>query len=149
MPILLSPKKERILPVIPLREGVLFPYVETILSFGRPISVSALEAAFNTDRLACFLTQKDPKISEPTKDDLYQIGTLGKIERVLRTENEIHAWVRGISRVRLESLEAVQPFLVGKIVELPEIQETSDEVIALVNSPVSYTHLTLPTNREV
>jgi len=134
MTIVLSPKKEKILPIVPLREGVLFPHVETILSFGRPMSVAAVKAAFKTDRLICFLAQKDPRISEPNKEDLYQIGTLGKIERVLRTEGELYAWVKGISRVRLESLEAVQPFMVGKVVELPEIQETSDKITALVNN---------------
>jgi len=134
MTILLSPKKEKILPIVPLREGVLFPHVETILSFGRPVSVAAMEAAFKTDRLVCFLAQKDPRVSEPTEENLYQIGTLGKIERVLRTEGELHAWVKGFSRVRLESLEAVHPFMLGKVVELPEIQETSDKITALVNN---------------
>jgi len=131
---LLSLKKEKILPIVPLREGVLFPHVETILSFGRPISVAAVKTAFKTDRLVCFLAQKDSRISEPTKEDLYQIGTLGKVERVLRTEGELYAWVKGISRVRLESLEAVQPFMVGKVVDLPEIQEDSDKITALVNN---------------
>jgi len=134
MPILLSPRKERVLPIVPLREGVIFPHVETILSFGRPASVAAVEAAFKTDRLVCFLSQKNPKVAEPTKDDLYQIGTLGRIERLLQTENEINAWVKGISRVKLESLEAVKPFMVGRVVEIPEIVETSDEVTALINN---------------
>jgi len=134
MPILLGPTKEKIIPIVSLREEVIFPHVETILSFGRSASISAIEAAFKSDRLVCFLTQKNPKIAEPTKDDLYQIGTLGKIERLLRTENELHAWVRGISRVQLQSLEALSPFMVGRVVELPEIQESSDEVLALVNN---------------
>ncbi|MGB9706945.1 MAG: endopeptidase La [Microgenomates group bacterium] len=134
MPILLSPRKERVLPIVPLREGVIFPHIETILNFGRPISVAAVEAAFNSDRLACFLSQKDSKVDEPTKDDLYQIGTLGRIERLLRTESELYAWVKGISRVRFESLEAVKPFMVGRVVEIPEISESSDEITALTNN---------------
>jgi len=134
MTILISQKKEKTLPVVPLREGVLFPHVEAILSFSRPVSIAALEAAFKTDRLVCFLSQKDSSVSLPTKDDLYRVGTLGKIERVLRTDNEVHAWVRGISRVRLESLEMVKTFMVGRITELSEIQEFSDEITALVNN---------------
>lgn len=136
MPILLSPRKEKILPVVAIREGVVFPHIETILSFGRSSSIAAVEAAFKTDRLICFFSQKNSRIAEPTKEELYQIGTLGRIERLLRTENEIHAWVKGISRVRLESLEAVKPFMVGKVVEVPEIIESSDEVTALANNLV-------------
>jgi len=136
MTFLLSPKKERILPVVPLREGVLFPHVETILSFGRPSSIAAVEAAFRSDRLVCFLTQKGQEIEGTNEIKLYQIGTLGKIERLLRTENELNAWVKGIGRVQLESLEATTPFMVGKFIELPEISEVSDETTALANNLV-------------
>lgn len=136
MTISLNHKKEKVFPVVALREGVIFPHIETILSFGRPSSVAAVEAAFKADRLICFFTQKNPKINEPTKDDLYQIGVLGKIERLLRTENEIHAWVKGLSRVQLISLETVKPFMVGRLVEVPEIIETSDEITALANNLV-------------
>jgi ATP-dependent Lon protease len=134
MPILLSPSKQKILPIVPLREVVIFPHVETILSFGQQTSIAAIEAAFNSERLVCFFTQRNSKIEELTKDDLYQIGTLGKIERLLRTENELHAWIKGISRVRLESVEALKPFMVGKVIEIPEFSESSDEITALTNN---------------
>lgn len=127
----LRPKKERIIPVAPIRQGVIFPHTEIVLTFGRPQSVAAVEASFKNDRLICFFSQRNPRVGNPGKDDLYQIGTLGKIERLLRTESELHAWVKGISRIKLEFLRAFQPFLIGEVFELPEIVENTDEVQAL------------------
>ena len=136
MPILLGPSKEKTLPIVAIREGVVFPHTETVLSFGRPASVAAVEAAFKGDSLVAFFSQKNPRLSEPGKDDLYQIGTLGKVERVLRTETETHAWVKGLSRTKLESIDATTPFLVGKVIDVPEIVENSDEVSALSSNLV-------------
>ncbi len=136
MPILLGPSKEKTLPIVAIREGVVFPHTETVLSFGRPGSVAAIEAAFKGEALVAFFSQKKPKLADPGKDDLYQIGTLGKVERVLRTETETHAWVKGLSRVKLESIDATVPFLVGKVIDVPEIVESSDEVSALSSNLV-------------
>ena len=63
MAILLGPQKnrpsEKTLPLVPLREGVVFPHTEAVLTFGRPKSNAGVEAAFKTDRLIVFVTQKD------------------------------------------------------------------------------------------
>jgi ATP-dependent Lon protease len=134
MNILLNPSREKILPIVPIREGVVFPHIETVLSFGRPQTVASVEAAFKSDRQICFFSQKDSRVAEPDKDGLYQLGTLGKIERLLRTETDLHAWVKGIARVKLESIEATRPFMVGKVVEIPEILEASNEINALANN---------------
>lgn len=136
MNILPTLKKEKVLPIVPLRETVIFPNVEAILTFERLASINAIEAAFKTDRLVCFFTQKDPQIDKPTSKDIYKIGTMATIERLLRTEHELNAWVKGITRVQLESLEAVTPFMVGRVVEIPQIVESGDEVIALANNLV-------------
>jgi len=134
MSIILHPKKERIFPIASIRRGVVFPYTETILTFGRPQSVAAVEAAFRNDRLICFFSQKNSRVDNPGRSQLYQVGTLGRIERVLRTENELHAWVKGTARVKLEALQTNQTFLVGTVVEVPEILESSDEVRALTSN---------------
>jgi ATP-dependent Lon protease len=134
MPILLGPAKEKILPLVSIREGVVFPHVEMVLTFGRPQSVAAIEAAFRSDRLVGFFSQKNPRLADPSKDDLYAIGTLGKIERLLRTETELHAWTKGVARIQFKSLEAVKPFMVGRVEEVSEIIESSDEITALANN---------------
>ncbi|PIU02456.1 endopeptidase La [Candidatus Shapirobacteria bacterium CG09_land_8_20_14_0_10_49_15] len=131
MKLTLSSEKQKILPIAPIRKGVIFPHIETVLTFGRPQSVAAVEAAFQNDRLICFFSQKNFQVQNPGQGELYQMGTLGRIERLLRTENDLHAWVKGLSRVALGSIQANQAFLVGQVVEVPEILESSDEMTAL------------------
>jgi len=136
MATLFGPKKEKILPIGAIRQGVVFPHTELVLTFGRPQSIAAVEAAFKSNRIICFFSQKNPQVENPAKEDLYQIGTLARVERLLRTETEIHAWVKGLGRIQLESLEATEPFLVGQVVEIPEIIEDSPEIRALTNNLV-------------
>lgn len=129
MPILLGPTKEKILPVVSIREGVVFPHTETILSFGRPKSIAAVEAAYKNDQMVAFFSQKNPRTLNPEQSDLYDLGTLGKIEKLLYVgKTGLNAWVKGLRRIRLESIEAYKPFLVGKISEIPEITEESEEI---------------------
>jgi len=135
MAILLGPSQKRrpihTVPLVPLREGVVFPHTEAVLTFGRPKSSAGVDASFRTSRLIVFVTQKDPKVNEPKLRDIYTIGTLCSIERVLKTGNDINALVKGVTRVRIKSMEAREPFLVAKVEEIPQIIEKSDEVTAL------------------
>ena len=132
MAILLDSKQpEKTLPLVAIREGVIFPHTEVVLTFGRPKSLAAIEAASKSGRLIALLTQKKPRINDPKKEDLYSVGTLATIERVLRTNGELHALVKGVARVRLEAIESENPYLVGKISEIMEIIEDSDKTRAL------------------
>jgi len=132
MPILLGANKERVLPIVAIREGVVFPHTETILSFGRPKSIAAVEAAYKTDQLIAFFTQKNPHNLNPDQDDLYSLGTLAKVERLLYVGKvSLNAWVKVLKRVKLESIEAQKPFFVGKVIEIPEVIEESEEIKVL------------------
>lgn len=135
MPILLGPTKkkenEMVIPIVPLRRGVVFPHTESFLTFGRSRSLAGLNAAFKSNNLICFVAQKDPAVIEPGLSDIYKVGTLCKIERMAKINGNLHAFIKGISRVQIESIEATEPFLVGKVREIPEITEESDEVTAL------------------
>lgn len=145
----LGPKKEKILPVAPIRQGVVFPHTELVLTFGRSQTMAAIEAAFRSDRLICFFSQKNSRIDEPEEKDLYQIGTLAKIERLLRTEREIHAWVKGLVRVQLRSLESLTPFLVAQVLEIPEVIEDSPEIRALTNNLIKNFQKTINLGKSV
>ena len=132
MPILLGPSKEKIIPVIAIRETVVFPHIETVLIFGRTKSIAGIEAAYKTDQLVCFFTQKDAKSIDPGQNNLYQIGTLAKVERLLYAgKSGMNAWIKGLRRVKLESIEAHKPFLLGRVVEIPEVVEEGEEVKVL------------------
>jgi len=134
MAILLGSRAKNILhtvPLVPLREGVVFPHTETVLTFGRPKSNAGVEAAFRVDRLIVFVTQKNSQANEPGIDDIYTIGTLCSIERILKTDGEINALVKGMSRVKINQMTAREPFLLAQVEELPETTEVSDEMTAL------------------
>src|SRR3990167_4840168 len=97
---------EKTVPIIPIRDGIIFPNTDSVLTFGRPKSLAALESAFqHGDRVVCFVLQKNSRLNEPNPEDLFEIGTLARIERMIRTDGEINAQVRGISRVKILSFE--------------------------------------------
>ena len=132
-PINPQPSSVKILPVIPIRDGVVFPNTEIVLTFGRPGSLSAIEASNGSDRLVVLSMQKNSSLHDPQPSDLYPIGTLARIERILKTDNEINALVKGISKVEILSYESVTPYFLGKVAEVKENFEISDEITALVN----------------
>lgn len=124
---------EKTVPVIPIRDGIIFPNTDSVLTFGRPKSLAALESSFQHERVVCFVLQKSSRVNDPTPDDLYEIGTLSRIERMIRADGEINAQVRGLSRVKILSYEKQDNFFVAKVVELQEEVDNSAEVTALCN----------------
>ena len=124
---------EKTVPLIPIRDGVIFPNTDSVLTFGRPKSLAALEASFTSERIVCFVLQKNSKLNDPTPVDMYTVGTLSRIERMTRTEGEIIAQVRGISRVNINSIEEQGSYLVAKVVEMPDVVDNSPEIKALCN----------------
>lgn len=124
---------EKIVPIIPIRDGIIFPNTDSVLTFGRPKSLTALESSFQHERIVCFVLQKNSKLNDPTPQDLYEIGTLSRIERMIRTDGEINAQVRGISRVKILSYESSEPYLLAKVEELPDVVDNTPEIKALCN----------------
>lgn len=124
-------KLTRTVPVIAIRGTVIFPHTDTILSFGRPKSVASINAAFQGDRVIAVFAQKDDRITEPTSDDLYETGTVVTITQMMSTEGEIHAMVKGQTRVKLVDILSDEPYFVGKVEEIPEEDTDGEEVKAL------------------
>jgi len=119
----------KVLPLIPLRNIVLFPSVETSLFFGRKESMNSLLHAYdNTNKLVIITTQKDGRIENPNFNDLYNVGVLAKIEHILQTDGNLHAIVKGVSRVNIVNLVKTDPFFLAEYVDLPIIPEPVSEV---------------------
>lgn len=123
----------RVVPIIPIRDGIIFPSTDSVLTFGRPKSLAALESAFQKERVVCFVLQRNARLNDPTTDDLYQIGTLSRIERMIRTDGEINAQVRGISRVKILSYERHDSYFMAQVEEITEEVENTEEIKALCN----------------
>jgi ATP-dependent Lon protease len=118
----------RRVPIVAIRGSVMFPHTDTLLSFGREKSVAAINAAFKEDRVIAIFSQKDPRTPDPAEEDLYKIGTVATITQMMSTDGEIHAIVKGHSRVRLEEFIAREPYLLAKVSEISEKEGDSPEV---------------------
>ena len=121
------------MPIIPIRDGIIFPNTDSVLTFGRPKSLAALEYAFQNERIVGFVLQKNARLNEPTPSDLYSFGTLSHIERMIKSDGEINAQVRGLSRIKIEAYDEDRPFLLGRVVEVPDDFRDTPEVKALCN----------------
>jgi len=135
MAILLGPKSKtsvtKTIPIVALKDSVVFPHTESSLVFGRVQSVAAVKAAFSGPKTMAVFLQKDSQKEDLTKDDLYQIGTLCEVDHLLEMEGFLYVYTRGLSRVYLENLTSTDPFLAGQVIEIPEVLEESDELKAL------------------
>lgn len=126
------PVNQFTLPVIPIREGVLFPHTESVLTFGRQLSRNGIEQASKSSRnLVVLLSQKSTKISQPNPEDLYTVGTLAIIERTLKADDSISALVRGLGRVKVNQFISTEPYLVAQVSKLTDLVKQDDELFAL------------------
>ena len=124
----LEPVK-KILPLIPLRNLILFPSVDTSLFFGRKESTKALMDGYdNYSHLVIITAQKNPKVEKPEMKDIYTVGVLARIEHILQTDGNIHAIVHGISRVNIIDITQKEPFIKAEFVDLPIIAEPASEI---------------------
>ncbi len=124
------------LPLVALREGVVFPHTEAHLTFGRPKSNSAIEAAIKADKKIVLVAQKN-STANPQPEDLYDIGTLCTIEQVAPYGNELLALVKGISRVKILHFIGTDPHFTAQVQEIAEDVTESDQVIALARQLVA------------
>lgn len=124
---------ESVLPVVPIRDGIVFPGTEMILTFGRQRSVSAIESAQSSGKRVVLVMQRNPNINDPTPSDLYQIATVGEIVQMMKNEGEINALVRGLTKVEILSYESVEPYFVARVMEHGDVVEEDDETRALFN----------------
>lgn len=121
------------LPVVPIREGVLFPSTESVLTFGRRLSINALKASVRSRKLVVLVSQRDPEVEDPNPEDLYQVGTLAYIEKTLKADDSINALVRGTGRVRILRYISTNPRLIAQVQKVEDSYEHSDELKALAS----------------
>jgi len=110
-----------VLPAVALKDVVLFPYVMIQLSIGRPRSVAAVDVAAASDRLFLVLTQKDPTQENPTPEDLYRVGTVVAITRMVKLpDGSMRILVQGVSRAQVEYFVEEEPFFRVRLTRLEE-----------------------------
>ncbi len=127
-----------LLPVLPLKDVVLFPYVIVPLSVSREKSIAAVDSALAEQRILLLVAQKDASVEEPTPADLNGVGTAAAVMRMLKLpDGRVRLLVQGLSRVKIESYVQESPSLRAKVTRIPEPETPeprSEEVEALVRS---------------
>ncbi|MBF0606518.1 MAG: endopeptidase La [Magnetococcales bacterium] len=126
-----------ILPVLPVRDIVVFPYMILPLFVGREKSISAIDYSLNTNRMILLLTQKDLNVENPDRDDLYTTGTVGLIMRMLKLpDGRVKILVQGLTKARCLAIEEKDNLYIADIEKLEEQkpEEMSLEIEALIRT---------------
>lgn len=120
------------LPILTLKNSVLFPFALMPFSIGRPQTVAAIEAAVKSEeKLVAVFTQRNAGVEEPQLNDLHPVGTKAVIRRMGRAEDTIQALIQGIERIHLDGMDVSQGYPRGTIRTLPMPVDTGTEVEAL------------------
>lgn len=129
----LSKNNKLTYPVVPVRDGIIFPNTENVLVFGRDKSIAAINQALEKDKKLVLVMQKNSNIDDLGFDDLYKTGVIVSVEKtVVGEKGEINALVRGETKVSLEELTKTDPYLEGTAVEVEEENIEDEEVQAMV-----------------
>lgn len=121
------------LPILPLKNTVIFPFTLTPLTVGRPGSIKLVDDVTAGNKLLGVITQRDPSLEQPGPDDLYQYGTICKILRMIRyPKNTIMMLVQGLARFQITQFTKTAPYLIAKIAPLESLVERDIELEALV-----------------
>ncbi|MBW2624366.1 MAG: LON peptidase substrate-binding domain-containing protein, partial [Deltaproteobacteria bacterium] len=122
-----------ILPILPLRNIVVFPFSVQPLAVGVPRSVKLIEDAIKKDSLVGLVASKDGTIDEPTPGQVYEVGTVALISRAVQTkDNNLNVLVQGMERFRIERWEGTDPYMTARITLAPDIVEEGLELDARV-----------------
>jgi ATP-dependent Lon protease len=123
------------LPVLPLKETVVFPQSVSPLAIGQERSVKLVDDVVAGERMLALVTVRNSDAEEPDWDDLYEIGTAAVVHKMIRVpDGSLRILVQGIGRIRLQRRVQDEPYLVGEFEEVPDIAEETPELEALTRS---------------
>src|SRR4030081_83216 len=123
---------ERSLPILPVRDTVLFPHAVLPLTVGRESSVQLINS-LGEDKTIVVVAQREARVDTPQPSDLYSIGTLAVVHKVVKMPNQsLFVFAEGLERVRLEDFAQLSPFVRARVTTIPEtIPPKDSEVEAL------------------
>jgi ATP-dependent Lon protease len=114
-------KIPKVLPVLPLRDLIIFPFIISPLSVGREMSIRAIDHSLAENRMILLIAQKDKSEMDPAVNNLHPIGTVAVIMRMLKLpDNKIRVLVQGVTRAKVNEFVTGGPYLKAKIAVLEE-----------------------------
>ena len=126
------------LPLLPLRDVVIFPYMVAPLFVGREKSIRALEEAMKNDKQIVLAAQKDAKTNDPKKEDIYDIGTIGSIVQMLRLpDGTVKVLVEGKSRTRIRGYVPGSSFFLVEVQDVSTGKNPGAETEALIRTLIN------------
>src|ERR1051326_5972534 len=109
------------LPILPVRDAVIFPNAVTPLTVGREASVKLVNDVQQSDGMLVVLTQRDKKVDSPGPSDLYDVGTVSMVHRVMKTpEGNLFVIIMGVARTRVRNFIQFEPYLRASIEAMPD-----------------------------
>src|ERR1700681_1085822 len=109
------------LPILTVRDSVLFPSALLPLSVGRPVSVALVES-LGENRLIGVVSQLDPRTDAPGPQELHETGTVAMIHKIVRMREGQLLFCEGVARMRVRNYTATEPFLRARVERWPEIE---------------------------
>jgi ATP-dependent Lon protease len=123
------------LPVLPLKDTVVFPDSVLPLAIGQERSVRLVDDVVAGNRLLALVPSKNTEVEQPGWDDLYEVGTAAVVQKMIRVpDGSLRILVQGIRRIRVIDRVQDEPFLVGRFIEVPDVYEETPETQALAQN---------------
>jgi ATP-dependent Lon protease len=124
------------LPILTVRDTVLFPHALLPINVGRPSSI-ALVSSLGENRLLGVVSQRDPREDSPGPKDLYDVGTVAMIHKVVRMKEGTLLFCEGLSRMRIAGYTSTDPYLRARVERLPEMEPEPTPVLEALRRDVS------------
>src|SRR6266487_4425194 len=127
------------LPILPLKDTVIYPFAVQPLGVGQERSIHLIDEVMRGNRLVVLVAQKSAEIEQAGPDDIFKIGTVSRIARLIRMpDGTIQIIVQGLERVAIGEFTQEKPYLVARVALKPDIQEEDDETEAIKRNVVGY-----------
>jgi ATP-dependent Lon protease len=121
--------------VLPLRDAVTFPDMLIPLNVGQPRSIELINDVLRGDRSIVMVASRTPDVEAPGPDDLYSVGVLGTVARMIRVpDGTLRVLIQGAQRVRLEDWVSTDPYLVAAVAEAADVVDPTPELVALMRN---------------
>lgn len=141
---------QRTMPVLPLRDVVVFPYMVMPLFVGRAKSINALEEAMNDDKQLLLVSQKEADLEEPTPEDLFDVGTIANIIQLLKLpDGTVKVLVEGQNRAKINNLEDGEKCFSAKITPIETTYGDEKELVVAKSTVLSEFENYLTLNKKV
>ncbi len=134
----MSPIEKRVLPLLPLRGILVFPYMVIHLDVGREKSVQAIEEAMVKEKAIFLATQKEAQTDDPVEKDIYNVGTVAEVKQLLKLPGgTIRVLVEGMARAKINKYVGKEPFFSVEVDQYIEELEKSSQIEALMRNLVT------------